>query len=400
MITAMAISRAETMHLPRRKDSSAVEASAQIHDAQHPYLARVAANRPLNRPGSDKDTRHLVVDLDRSGISYAPGDSLGIVPCNHPALVDRVLAASGFRADETVQPKHGGETPLRQFLISHDITRLPKSLIRLVGGLYHDPRAEDLLADRAALDAFTKGRDVLDFFEHFADLEFAPQQVANCLHPLRPRLYSVASSLAATPATAELCIAIVRWESHGRTRLGVCSTYACERVALGERMPVYVHHAKHFRLTDDDDRPIIMVGPGTGIAPFRAFLQERRARNARGRNWLFFGDRHRETDYLYGDELTAMHEDGLLARVDLAFSRDQEHKIYVQDRIRENGAEFWRWLEDGAILYVCGDAVRMAKDVHRALLDVVAEHGGMDEDGAAAYVKKMQTEKRYQRDVY
>ena len=356
------------------------------YDAAHPFRASLRESRALTAADSVKDIRHLVVDIGGSQIAYRPGDALGVLPCNAPALVDEVLAAAGCAAGEPVDCG-GSVRPLREALLRRlDLTR---------------PRAA--LAERLGMPGERAGGgvDVLDLLRAAAPGALSAQELAAALAPLRPRLYSISSSPLAAADEVHLTIAMVHWVAAGRERDGVCSTYVGLRAATGEAVPVYLHPNRNFRLPEDNQAPIVMIGPGTGIAPFRAFLQERQGRGAAGaRSWLLFGNPHRATDFLYRDELEAWLRDGTLGRLTTAFSRDQAHKVYVQHRIAEHGAELFRWLQEGAHLYVCGDAERMAPDVDAALRQVIADHGGCSADDAADYLLGLKRARRYQRDVY
>lgn len=356
------------------------------YDAAAPFRGSLRESRALTGADSVKDVRHVVIDIGGSGIAYRPGDALGVLPCNDPALVAAVLAAAGCTGDEPVE-SGGGLQPLREALLRRcDLTR---------------PRAT--LAARLGMPAECAGGgvDVLDLLRDASPGALAAQELEAALPPLRPRLYSIASSPFAAAEEVHLTVAMVQWVAAGRARDGVCSTYLGLRAAAGAEVEVFLHVNRNFRLPDDAQVPIVMIGPGTGIAPFRAFLQERQARNPAGaRSWLFFGNPNRTTDFLYHDELRAWLQDGTLTRLTTAFSRDQGHKVYVQHRIAEQGAELFRWLEEGAHLYVCGDAERMAPEVDEALRQVIATHGGRSADAATDYLMSMKRARRYQRDVY
>lgn len=370
---------------------------------QHPFPARLLAARPLNEAGSARDTRHVELALAGSGLSYEAGDALGVVPTNCPVLVDELLRALGCAGDEAVRIADGREVSLREALLSHlEITRIPPPLLATVAQRSGDARLKDLTASGAngELDEFLRGRDILDLLLAHPGVKFAPQEFVALLKRLQPRLYSIASSPKAHPGQAHLTVGVVRYESHGRLRKGVCSTFLAERVTTETAVPVFVQPNRNFRLPTDTDRPIIMVGPGTGIAPFRAFLQERRATGAGGQSWLFFGAQRAATDFLYRDELEAFRQEGTLSRLAVAFSRDQPEKVYVQHRMLEHARELWAWLAEGAHFYVCGDAKRMARDVHDALHQVIELGGGRSREQATDYVRQMQSERRYQRDVY
>ena len=374
------------------------------YSRQNPFPARLKTNRRLNTAGSQKDTRHFEIVLEGSGLSYEAGDALGVIPSNCPTLVEELLAALGAKGEEPVKDAHGKdstlhETLLRTFIITAPAPALVKDAATRAGNAellaLLDP------AKKADLDRWIFGRDVVDVLKACPGAKFTPAEFVAHLRKLQPRLYSISSSPKAHPGEVHLTVAAVRYDAHGRTKKGVCSCWLADRVALGETaVPVFVQVSHGFRLPTDLTKPVIMIGPGTGIAPFRAFLEERRATAASGKNWLFFGDQQRANDFLYEEELTAWMKDGSLTRLDLAFSRDQAEKIYVQTRMLEQAAELWSWLEAGAHVYVCGDAKRMAKDVDAALHTVIETAGGHTKEQAAEYVAALKTAKRYQRDVY
>ena len=328
---------------------------------------------------------------------------MAVYPTNDPPLVEEIIKALGASGDEMVPPAgKGSPLPLRDALLrEYRITQVtPKFLKAIAQRASGAPLLNELLhPDRKAdLESYLWGLEVIDFLLEHRSIRFTPEEFVGLLTKLQPRLYSIASSLKAFPDSVHFTLDVVRYESHGRQRKGVCSTFMAERADDG--MPVFPTSSK-FRMPEDNDVPMIMVGPGTGIAPFRAFLQERKAIGARGKSWLFFGSQQERCDYFYKDEFDALRKDGYLARIDCAFSRDQEHKIYVQHRMLENAAELWKWIDaEGAHFFVCGDAKRMAKDVDAALNKIVQEQGGMDPEKASEYVEKMKAEKRYKRDVY
>ena len=382
--------------------SAAIAAPSGYH-RHFPFPARLLTNRKLNGPGSAKDTRHFEISLHGSDLAYEAGDALGVVPANCPGLVTDLLAALGCDGEEAVKNPEDEEVSLRHALLhSYQITQIPPALIQFFAGRSDDPSLKSLLdpEKKSELDQFLYGREVIDLFLRFPSIRCAPAELTGLLRKLQPRLYSISSSPKAHPGEVHLTVAAVRYEAHGRTRKGVCSTFLAERVEGNNPVPVFVQKSPGFRLPIDASRPVIMIGPGTGIAPFRAFLEERRATGAAGRNWLFFGDQQRAVDFLYREDLEGMLADKTLTRLDTAFSRDQPEKIYVQHRLKENAAELWRWLEEGAHLYVCGDARRMAKDVEAALLEIIQSAGGRSPEQAAAYVQELKSGKRYQRDVY
>lgn len=373
------------------------------HDKTHPFPGRLRMNRKLNRPGSDKDTRHLEIAIDPSRLSYEAGDALGVRPTNCPVLVEELMATLGYHGDESVAFDDGSSLALQSALVSRFSISQPSSeTIRLIASTARNAVLTELLAvdSKTALNEWLWGRDLVDVLKFCGAPKIPLTDLIATLPLLRPRLYSISSSPKAHADAIHLTVAVVRYEAHGRVKRGVCSTFLADRVPQDGEVPVFVQTSHGFRPPTTPETPMIMIGPGTGIAPFRAFLQDRHASGAPGRHWLFFGDQRRSMDFLYEEELTAWRDQGFLTRLDLAFSRDQAEKIYVQDRMRENAAEFWRWLEEGAHLYVCGDAKRMAKDVDKALHDLIATQGGLSAEAASAYVQSLKKAKRYQRDVY
>ncbi len=383
------------------EETSVADPAEAGYSKKNPFPSRVLRNFNLNR-GGDKETHHVEISLEGSGLEYEVGDALGVYPQNPPEVVDEIIANLPFRPSSVPLPE-GGEAPLREALISHyDIGTINKTLIQKWQERSGSPFLRSLVEadDKKAFDNFSWGRDLIDLvIDHPADFADA-EDFVSILKKLQPRLYSIASSPKAHPGEVHLCVGIVRYTSHGRKRGGICSTYLSDRLDAASEPGVFVHTNKAFRLPENGDTPVIMVGPGTGIAPFRAFLEERKATGAKGRNWVFFGNPHRATDFLYEDEFTAFLQEGTLQRLDLAWSRDQKEKLYVQHLMLQNGAELWSWLQDGAAFYVCGDASRMAKDVDQALLGVVGEHGKMSAEDAAAFVAQLKKDKRYLRDVY
>lgn len=376
--------------------------SGAIPTKTRPAASRLVANLRLNEPGAAKDTRYVSLSTDGAAIEYETGDALGVWPTNCPALVDELLTLTRLKADAPVTLAGVGELRLADALARHlDITRPHPDALALVASR---SRSGDALArllgdDRKAdLKNWLWGQQIADVLHEFP-LELSAAELVGMLKRLQPRLYSIASSPNAHRGEIHLTVSAVRYSNGRRQRKGVASTFLADRAA-DAGVPVFVQKSAHFRPPASGDTPIVMVGPGTGIAPFRGFLHERRARGANGRNWLFFGEQHADTDFYYRDELARMRTDGLLTRLDLAFSRDQKEKIYVQDRMIEQGAALWAWLEEGAHFYVCGDASRMAKDVDAALKAIVARHGGMTDEQAADYVARLAKDKRYARDVY
>ena len=386
--------------------SNSTPSSAPVFNRKNPLQARIARRQLLTEGCDEKETWHFEIDFQESGMEYLPGDSLAVFPQNDPALVSDILDALGFSGDEMVTDPNKVEMPLRKALIESCAITAPdkKFLNHLVG------KAGDSAADLAqllepdhkeALSHYLWGREIIDILLQFPSLSWEPQEFVGILKKLNVRLYSIASSLAAKPNECHLTVALVEYESHGRQRSGVCSSWLSRRTDESSVVPCFITPGKAFRLPEpDEDVPIIMVGPGTGIAPFRAYLQHRKATEAKGKAWLFFGEIHADSCYFYGEEWDGYLEDGTLDRVTTAWSRDQAEKIYVQHKITEHGADLWQWLEEGAIVYVCGDAERMAPDVDKALHDLIAEHGGRTTEEAAEYVEQMRKDKRYRRDVY
>ena len=372
------------------------------YSMKNPFPATVRAVRHITKPGSAKETVHVDFSLEGSGLEYTTGDALGVLPRNDEQLVDALIGALELQAEETVSLSDGSQTSLREALIGVcDITALKKGALARWNAVAQSGKLTSLLEDKEALKEYCYGRDWLDVASdpettaHFAS---ATDFVA-ILPKLTPRLYSIASSPDAVPGQVSLCVGAVRYESLGRPRKGVCSTFLADRIKPGDKVRVFVHSNKNFRLPEDGATPIIMVGPGTGIAPFRAFWQQRIADHATGPMWLFFGNPYKATDGCYEDELEPLVANGVL-KYSVAWSRDQAHKIYVQHLMDAAGAEIWQWLEKGAAVYMCGDANRMAKDVEQTLLVIIAREGRMDEQQAADYLAAMKAQKRYQKDVY
>jgi sulfite reductase (NADPH) flavoprotein alpha-component len=367
----------------------------------HPFAATILRSVRLNGPGSEKETRHVEIDLDDLGPTFRVGDSLGVIPTNCGELVDELIAALGASGDERVANASGDEMPLRVALARDCcLSEINEDILVLLADAA-------TVADEAATlrrlvedDTPLAGLDVLDVLRRFPSARPAPRDLLRSLSELRPRLYSISSSPKRHPGQVHLTVARVAYDAHGRSRKGVASTMLADRVETGSQVRVFVQPSHGFTLPVDPDAPIVMIGPGTGIAPFRAFLHERDAIGARGKNWLFFGDQRGDCDFLYEDELNDLAARGVLTRLDTAFSRDQDRKVYVQHRMLEQGSELFAWLEAGAHVFVCGDARRMAVDVDRALREVVRVHGARDDDAAAAYVRDLASAGRYLRDVY
>ncbi|KGA43320.1 NADPH-dependent assimilatory sulfite reductase flavoprotein subunit [Pectobacterium odoriferum] len=375
------------------------EITSSPYSKSSPLHATFAVNQKVTGRNSEKDVRHIEIDLGDSGLRYQPGDALGVWFDNDPALVQELLELLWLKGDESVSVD-GKTLPLSQALKSHfELTQNTAPIVEKYAALSRNETLLSLLADKPALQQFAQRTPLVDMVRQ-APTELTAEQLLGLLRPLTPRLYSIASSQAEAESEVHITVGVVRYEYEGRARAGGASSYLADRLSEDDEIRVFIEHNDNFRLPANSDAPVIMIGPGTGIAPFRAFMQQRDAEGAEGKNWLFFGNPHFTEDFLYQVEWQRYVKDGLLTHIDLAWSRDQANKVYVQDKLREKGAEVWRWIQDGAHLYVCGDANRMAKDVERALLDVIVEHGGMDSEQADEFLSDLRLERRYQRDVY
>jgi len=374
---------------------------APAHSRTNPFASEVLENLNLNGRGSDKETRHLKLAIEGSELTFEPGDSLGIYPHNDPQLVDDVIGAMRWNAEEVV-PAGKQELPLREALIQHyEITLLSKQLLKQAATFSRDGLQDMVQADaNEKLKAYTRGRDLLDLVRDFSIRDIPPREFVPMLRKLPARLYSIASSFRANSGEVDLLIAALRYQAHNRDRLGTCSVHCAERVDAGDYLQVFVHSNPNFRLPADPDTPIIMVGPGTGVAPFRSFVEDREESGAGGKSWLFFGDRRFRTDFLYQVEWLRWLKLGVLTRLDVAFSRDQGAKVYVQHRMLEKSRELYGWLQEGAHFYVCGSVNPMAGDVHATLVGIVQSEGGKSKEEAEAYVAGLREQGRYQRDVY
>jgi sulfite reductase (NADPH) flavoprotein alpha-component len=379
------------------------------YSRKNPYLAELTRHDRLTRPGSEKDTRHFVLQLADSGITYTPGDSLGAFAHNSPALVDEVIALLGFAPNTPAKGAHGQTATLREVLLKdYTLNRANRKVMAGLAERIHQGeqrnRLMEIVDNSEVLSDYIYTRDYVDILKEFDEARFeTPEGFLAQLTPIVPRLYSLASSLQAHPGEAHICISVVRYETHGRAKKGLASGFFADHAEMFvKNIPIYIQESRSFRLPKDSSTDIIMVGPGTGVAPFRAFLEQRTLEGATGRNWLIFGEQRRATDFLYGDEFLDYQQKGKLQRLEVAFSRDQAHKIYVQHRMMENAKELWAWLQKGAYFYVCGDAKRMAKDVHQALIVIAQTEGGLSPEAAANYINVtlMRTERRYLRDVY
>jgi sulfite reductase (NADPH) flavoprotein alpha-component len=370
---------------------------------QNPFPGKLTVNRRLSTEDSEKDTRHFEIDLTGWGLSFEPGDSVAVYPSNDPDLVDKILRALGAKGDETVTAAKT-QKPFREALLKDfSITQpTPKFLKAIAERAASAPMLTELLHPnrKGDLENYLWGSDVVDFLVDHPSAKFKPEEFVTLLNKLQPRLYSVASSLRVFPDQVHFIVDVIRYESHGRVRTGVATGFLAER-ASNVPVPVYPSSAKHFHMPDDPNLPLIMIGPGTGVAPFRAFLQDRQATGAKGKTWLFFGAQREKCDYAYKEDWEKFIRDGVLTKLDCAWSRDQAHKIYVQHKMIDNAAEIWKWIDEkGAQIFVCGDAKRMAKDVDAALRKIVQEQGGKSVEEANAYVETLKTQKRYKRDVY
>ncbi len=375
--------------------------SSTAFDKKHPFQAAVIDNIVLTGRGSTKETRHVELSLADSGLTYQPGDALGVVPRNDPALVEAILEKLSLSADASVTVKQGTISLGEALGGTFEITALTPRFLDLWAEITGSDELQALRApdQKEARAAFQHNHHILDVIGRFPAPGIDAARFVAGLRPLQPRLYSIASSLAAAPDEAHLTVSTVRYTLHDVPRAGVASGYLAARTEADATVPVYIQSNDHFHLPDDDV-PILMIGAGTGVAPYRAFMQEREARGASGRSWLFFGERNFRSDFLYQVEWQELIKNGVLSRLDLAFSRDAAPKTYVQDRLRRQGRDVYAWLEEGAYLYVCGDSAHMAPDVHAALTDIVAEHGGLDRDEAGAYLSALQRDRRYRLDVY
>ncbi len=378
-----------------------------LYSRANPYQAKIKENRLLNKAGSEKDTRHIVVDLGESGLSYHVGDSLAVLPKNVPSLVNDLLSLQQWNESEAVPAANNTTISLKEALTSgYILNRASKKFVKgIVEKIPAGEKKEALLqiiANEESLDQYVFDRDYVDILKEYREVKLTPTEFLGLVNKVAPRLYSIASSPKAFPKEVHLTVAVVKYSSHGREKMGIASGYLGYHASLTENnSPVYVQPTRHFHLPSGET-DIIMVGPGTGIAPFRAFLQERVATGATGRNWLFFGDQKAKCDYLYEEEFAEFQQKGELHKLSTAFSRDQAQKIYVQTRMMEESAELWKWLQSGAYFYVCGDAKRMARDVHQALIDIAQKEGGLSKEEAEKYINETfaKVEKRYLKDVY
>ena len=374
-----------------------------VYSRTNPFKAEVLENINLNGRGSNKETHHLEISLEGSGLTFEPGDALGIYPDNDPELVDLLIKELNMNPDEKVTVKQGDVRTLSDALVSYyEISVLTKPLLQKAADLTGNKELQDLLAPgkEEEVKAYIHGRDLIDLVRDYTPWNVTAQEFVSILRKIPGRLYSIASSLAANPDEVHLTIGAVRYDAHGRNRNGVCSTLVADRINPGDILNVYVQQNENYKLPQNPETPIIMIGPGTGVAPFRAFMQEREETGAEGKSWLFFGDQHFVTDFLYQVEWQKWLQNGTLTKLDVAFSRDTNQKVYVQHRMHEQSKELFQWLQHGAVVYICGDEKHMAHDVHQTLIDIIEKEGSMSREQAEAYLADMQQQKRYQRDVY
>ena len=377
-------------------------AKEKKYSKSYPYDAEVLTNINLNGRGSDKETRHIELLLDNFGEEYEPGDCVVVLPQNDPAIVDLLISTLGWSPETQVLINEDGDTlNLEEALTSHfEITKLTKPLIENAAIFFDNEELSEKIQDKEWIQNYVEGRDLIDLLNDFATTELQPENLHQLLRKLPPREYSISSSYKATPDEVHITVGAVRYQAHGRERSGVCSVQFAERIQEGDTIPIYLKRNPNFKFPQDESTPVIMIGPGTGVAPFRSYMQEREELGFEGNTWLFFGDQHFTTDFLYQTEWQEWLEDGTLSKLDIAFSRDTDKKVYVQHKIAENSEQFNRWIENGATIYVCGDESKMAKDVHQAIKNVLIKEQNLSETDAEEYLKQMKRDKRYQRDVY
>ena len=382
--------------------STGVPNSASVYTRQNPFQAEILESINLSGRGSNRVTTHLELSLEGSNLTYAPGDAVGIIPHNDEKLAKRIINELKFNETEQVTLADGHSYSLLTALVEQlDITTLSKPLLeKFVAFSGNEKLSELVKSENVVIKSYTYGRDLLDLVTDYSPWHFTANQFVSLLRKIPSRLYSIASSIKAHPDEVHLTIRKVEYEAHGRKHEGVCSSYVANRVAIGDKVSIFVQENPNFKLPQNNDAPIIMVGPGTGVAPFRAFLEEREEIGAAGKSWLFFGDRNYVTDFLYQTDWQRMLQDGVLTHLEVAFSRDSEEKVYVQHRLKEHAAELYSWIEEGAYIYICGDEKHMAHDVHKALIDIIAQYKALSEQEAEAFLQQLQDDGRYQRDVY
>lgn len=400
-LKASATPSAQVIAWPRvdSPGSDATAGSVSQYSKQQPFAAELYTNQKITGRDSTKDVRHIEISLAGSGLTYQPGDALGVYFSNDPELVRELLLLTAIARDTPVTLSDDKLTVEQALTEQLELTQSYPAFVEKYAAATNNAALTALAADKAALRAYISERQIIDIVRDYPGL-LSAQQLVDALRKQQPRLYSIASSQAEVEDEVHLTVAVVRYDAYGQPHLGGASGFLAERLAEGDKVKVFIEHNNNFRLPANDDTPVIMIGPGTGIAPFRAFLQQRDANSAAGKNWLFFGNPHFTQDFLYQLELQNYLKRGLLTKLDVAFSRDQAQKVYVQDKLRQHGSDVWQWLEDGAHLYICGDANRMAKDVQQALLDIVQQYGGKTAEQAQAYLDELRVAKRYQKDVY
>lgn len=377
-------------------------AKEKKYSKSNPYDAEVLTNINLNGRGSNKETRHVELLLDNFGEEYEPGDCLVVLPQNDPALVDLLISTLGWSPDTQVLINDDGDTlNLEEALTSHfEITKLTKPLIENAATFFDNEELSEKVQDKAWIQNYIEGRDLIDLLNDFATTDLQPENMYQLLRKLPPREYSISSSYKATPDEVHITVGAVRYNAHGRDRTGVCSVQFAERIQERDTVPIYLKRNPNFKFPQNEETPVIMIGPGTGVAPFRSYMQEREELGFKGNTWLFFGEQHFTTDFLYQTEWQEWLNDGTLSKLDVAFSRDTDQKVYVQHKIAENSEQFNQWIENGGAIYVCGDESKMAKDVHLAIREVLMKEQNLSEEDAEEYLKQLKRDKRYQRDVY
>ena len=377
-------------------------AKEKKYSKANPYQAEVLENINLNGRGSNKETRHIEFLLDNFGEEYEVGDCLVVLPQNDPALVELLISTLGWDPGDQIQISEDGDTiSLEEALTSYfEITKLTRPLLQNAAAYFDNETLEDKVQDSEWIQNYIEGRDFIDLLNDFPPEELEPEDLYQILRKLPPREYSISSSYQSLPDEVHITVGAVRYNTHGRDRSGVCSVQFAERIQPGDTVPIYLKRNPNFKFPKDGETPVIMIGPGTGIAPFRAHMQEREEYGYKGNTWLFFGDQHFTTDFLYQTEWQEWLKDGVLEKMNVAFSRDTDQKVYVQHRIAEHSKEFNEWLEKGASIYICGDEKNMAKDVHQAIRNVLVKERNLTEEEAESYLKQMKKDKRYQRDVY
>lgn len=377
-------------------------AKEKKYSKSNPYEAEVLTNINLNGRGSNKETRHIELLLDNFGEEYEPGDCIVVLPQNDPALVDLLVSTLVWSPDTQVLINEDGDTlNFEDALTSHfEITKLTKPLVENAATFFNNDELSEKVQDKEWIQNYIEGRDLIDLLNDFATTELQPENMYQLLRKLPPREYSISSSYKATPDEVHITVGAVRYNAHGRDRTGVCSVQFAERIQEGDTVPIYLKRTPNFKFPQNEETPVIMIGPGTGVAPFRSYMQEREELGFEGHTWLFFGEQHFTTDFLYQTEWQEWLNDGTLSKLDVAFSRDTDQKVYVQHKITENSEQFNQWIENGAAIYVCGDESKMAKDVHQAIRNVLVKEQNLSEEDAEEYLKQLKRDKRYQRDVY